>query len=185
MRSPTRCSWVGSDPLLVAYHDEEWGVPELDSRALWEALVLGGFQAGLSWRTVLCKRDAFRAAFEGFDPYVVAGYGPLDVERLMRDPGIIRSQPKILGAIENARAYVTMEEAGEDLASLVWSACSGPVLLEGTPELATAVADALRDRGFAFIGPVVVHAWLRAAGAVYEHEPGCFRTDGVNALRPR
>ena len=180
----TRCSWVGSDPLLVGYHDEEWGVPELDSRALWESLVLDGFQTGLSWLTILRKRDAFRAAFEGFDPYVVAGYGPWDVERLMRDDGIIRSQPKILAAIGNAQAYVAMEVDGEDLASLVWSACSGRQR-GGTPELASALEEALRERGFTFIGPVVVRAWLRAAGAINEHDPGCFRFAQMGAMRPR
>src|SRR5579862_7366095 len=112
-----RCSWAEGDPLLCAYHDEEWGVPERDSRALWEKLMLDGFQAGLSWITILRKREAFRQAFQGFDPEVVARYGEADIARLLADPGIVRSRAKIEATIGNARAYLTMAEAGEDFST--------------------------------------------------------------------
>src|SRR5438034_862951 len=110
-----RCFWCGSDPLYVGYHDDEWGVPEYDSRALWEKLVLDGFQAGLSWITILRKREAFRQAFQGFDPKVVAGYGPADVARLLDDAAIVRSRAKIEAAIGSARAYLSMEAAARHL----------------------------------------------------------------------
>src|SRR6188474_1113008 len=116
-----RCAWADNDPLMRAYHDQEWGVPERDSRALWEKLMLDGFQAGLSWITILRKRDAFRRAFEGFQPEVVAEYGPADVARLLADPGIVRSRAKIEATIGNARAYLAMAAAGEDFSTFVWS----------------------------------------------------------------
>ncbi|MCU1376942.1 MAG: DNA-3-methyladenine glycosylase, partial [Actinomycetia bacterium] len=114
MKAPQRCAWARNDPLLAAYHDEEWGVPERDSRALWEKLMLDGFQAGLSWITILRKREAFRKAFKGFDPKRVARFGEADVERLLADAGIVRSRAKIEATIGNARAYLAMEAAGED-----------------------------------------------------------------------
>lgn len=182
--APERCKWTEEDSLLITYHDEEWGKPELDSRALWETLMLGVFQAGLSWAIILRKHEAFREAFDGFDPAVVALYGTRDIARLMRDEGIVRSHPKILAVIENARAYLAMEAAGEDLASLVWSAAGGPVDWSEHAVLSIDVASALIDRGFKFIGPLIVHAWLRAAGVLNEHDEGCFLHDAQKSLLP-
>src|SRR3954451_10983332 len=122
---PKRCPWAESDPLMRAYHDKEWGVPEHDSRALWEKLMLEGFQAGLSWITILRKREAFRAGFRGFEPKVVARFGAADVKRLLGDAGIVRSRAKIEAAIGNARAYLAMQEAGEDFSSFVWTMAGG------------------------------------------------------------
>ena len=118
-----RCGWCGTDPLYVAYHDTEWGVPERDSRALWEKLVLDGFQAGLSWITILRKRPAFRAAFEGFDPAVIAGWGEPEVQRLLGDPGIVRSRAKIAATIGNARAWIALEEGPRGLRRIRVVAC--------------------------------------------------------------
>ncbi len=183
-RGIIRCTWADNDPLLVAYHDDEWGKPELASRTLWEALMLGVFQAGLSWAIILRKREAFRDAFDRFDPEIVARYGTRDIARLMHDEGIVRSHPKVLAVIENARAYLAMEAAGEDLASLIWSAAGGPVEWPEHAVLAIDVAEALVDRGFRFIGPLIVHAWLRAAGVINEHDEGCFLRDSPRARLP-
>lgn len=176
---PTRCRWA-TDPLLAAYHDDEWGVPERDSRALWEKLVLDGFQAGLSWRTVLAKRDAFRIAFDGFDPEIIARYEERDVARLMADAGIIRSRTKIEATIRNARAYLAMCENGEDFSTFVWGFNGGvPVPGDGTAaprsELGDALSAALKKRGFGFAGPVIVQAWAQACGLIDDHEMSCFR----------
>src|SRR6202165_4332258 len=120
-----RCAWAGNDPLMIAYHDEEWGVPERDARALWEKLMLDGFQAGLAWITILRKREAFRKAFKGFDPKVVARFTEKDVKRLLGNPGIVRSRAKIEATIGNARAYLAMEAAGEDFSTFVWTMAGG------------------------------------------------------------
>jgi DNA-3-methyladenine glycosylase I len=129
-----RCGWAEGDPLLRAYHDAEWGVPERDGRALWEKLVLDGFQAGLSWLIILRKRDAFRKAFRGFDPEVVAKLGKRDIDRLMQDAGIVRARAKIEATIGNARAYLAMQKAGEDFATYAWTAAGGKPLLRGAVE---------------------------------------------------
>src|SRR4029079_2160034 len=122
---PQRCTWADSSSLLAAYHDAEWGVPERDSRALWEKLMLDGFQAGLSWTTILRKRDAFREAFRGFDPEVVAAFGVEDITRLLDDPGIVRSRAKIEATIGHARAYLAMADAGEDFSTFLWTLAGG------------------------------------------------------------
>ena len=180
----TRCTWVGTDPLIVAYHDEEWGVPELDSRALFESLVLDGFSAGLSWLTVLHKRERFRAAFADFDPARIARYGARDVARLLRDDGIIRSPPKIAAAIENARAFEAMRSGGHELAALVWCAAADEVGPRDRDRISTEVARSLKALGYRFVGPTLVRAWLRAAGIFNEHEETCFRHHEVAALSP-
>ena len=182
-----RCAWAERDPLLRAYHDEEWGVPERDGRALWEKLVLDGFQAGLSWLIILRKRDAFRKAFRGFDPEVVAKLGKRDVDRLMQDAGIVRARAKIEATIGNARAYLAMQKAGEDFATFAWTAAGGkPLLLSGTVPTKTAVSEAmsktLKKRGFKFVGPVIVYAWMQATGLVNDHTIGCFRREPVRKL---
>ena len=185
-----RCGWRGmaGDPLYEAYHDTEWGVPEYDSRALWEKLVLDGFQAGLAWITILRKRDAFRAAFDKFDPEKVAAYGEADRARLMADAGIVRSNAKIDAAIDSARIYLAMRDAGEDFSEFCWSFTGGRPLqnrwedvgqVPAKTALAEEVAKALKAKGFKFVGPVIVYAWMQATGIVNDHLTGCFRHDAV------
>lgn len=175
-----RCGWAGDDPRMIAYHDDEWGVPEHDSRALWEKLMLDGFQAGLAWSTILAKRDAFRNAFRGFDPAQVARFGDADVERLLGDGGIVRSRAKIVATIGNARAYLAMQAAGEDFATFAWRHVGGKPIVGGvrrptqSPE-SEALSKALKSRGFKFVGPVIVYAWMQAVGMVDDHDPACFR----------
>ena len=154
-----RCAWAGNDPQMRAYHDEEWGVPERDSRALWEKLMLDGFQAGLAWITILRKRDAFREAFKGFDPVVVARFDEADVSRLLGDAGIVRSRSKIEATIGNARAYLEMREVGEDFSEFVWGMAGGsPIMGDGVHlpvkwPLSEAMSVALKERGLKFVGP--------------------------------
>ena len=188
-----RCGWRGmaGDPLYEAYHDNEWGVPEYDSRALWEKLVLDGFQAGLAWITILRKREAFRAAFAGFDPDRVAAFGPEDRARLMADPGIVRSNAKIDAAISGARIFVEMRDRGEDFSGFLWSFVGGAPLNSGfreisqvpaqTPE-AVEMSRALKAKGFKFCGPVIVYAFMHATGMVNDHRTGCFRHGPVSAM---
>ena len=177
---PIRCPWAEGDNLMTAYHDTEWGIPVRDSRALWEMLVLEGFQAGLSWRTILHRREGFRTAFEGFDPARIAVYNAAKVESLMADPGIIRARAKILATIGNARAYLAMRDAGEDFAGFAWGMVGqAPIMGDGvtvpasTP-LSHALSAALKKRGFKFVGPVIVYAWMQAVGMVNDHAAGCF-----------
>ena len=188
-----RCPWRGMAgvDLYEAYHDTEWGVPERDSRALWEKLVLDGFQAGLSWITILKKREAFRAAFDDFDPEKVARYGEADRARLMGDPGIIRSNAKIDAAISGARIYLDLRERGEDLSTLLWGFADGKPVQNGferpdqvpaeTP-LAAEMSKALKARGFKFVGPVIVYAFMQAVGIVNDHLVCCHRHDPVRRL---
>jgi DNA-3-methyladenine glycosylase I len=174
----TRCAWAKNDPLMEDYHDHEWGFPEYDSRALWEKLVLDGFQAGLSWRTILHKREAFRRAFDHFEPAVVAHYGAPDIARLMADAAIVRSRAKIEGAVANARAYLRMAANGEDFSEFVWGMAGGqPIRGEGLTQtpLSAEILRALKQRGFTFVGPVIVYAWMQAVGIVDDHHAGCFR----------
>jgi len=177
---PNRCTWADRDDLMRAYHDEEWGVPERDSRALWEKLMLDGFQAGLAWITILRKREAFRAAFKGFDPEIVARFSTEDVDILMADPGIVRSRAKIEAVIGNARAYLAMQEAGEDFSEFVWSLAGGKPILNVSGDipaktpLSEEISAALKKRGFKFVGPVIVYAWMQAVGIVDDHGADCF-----------
>jgi DNA-3-methyladenine glycosylase I len=180
----TRCSWCGTDPLYTAYHDEEWGVPVRDSRALWEKLILDGFQAGLAWIVILRKRDAFIRAFDGFDPDVIATWGETEIERLLTDPGIVRSRSKIAATIGNARAFIAMREKGEDFADFVWGLAGGqPIVNHWTDRgqvpaetpLSHEMSKALKARGFKFVGPVIVYAWMQAVGIVNDHVVECFR----------
>jgi DNA-3-methyladenine glycosylase I len=177
---PQRCAWPVGDPMMLAYHDEEWGVPEYDSRALWEKLMLDGFQAGLSWSIILKKRGGFREAFVGFDPETVARFTDTDVDRLVVDAGIIRSRSKIVATIGNARAYLKMQAAGEDFSKFVWGMAGGkPIRNTGlvptkTP-LSEEISAALKKRGYKFVGPVIVYAWMQAVGIVNDHAPDCFR----------
>jgi DNA-3-methyladenine glycosylase I len=168
------------DPLMQAYHDEEWGKPERDSRALWEKLMLDAFQAGLSWSIILRKREAFRRAFSQFDPVRVARYGQRDIKRLLANPGIVRSRAKIEATIGGARAYLAMQAAGEDFSTFAWKFVGGrPLRHTGRVPTQTAesvaLSKALKARGFKFVGPVIVYAFLQAAGIVNDHAPDCFR----------
>lgn len=191
MTAPCRCPWPKDDPLYCAYHDEEWGVPEFDSRALWEKLVLDGFQAGLSWITILRKRDAFRRAFADFDPEVVARYGEDDIQRLLGDAGIIRSRAKIEAAIKGARVFLDMREKGQEFGPWVWSYVDGTPLQNAwdamsqvpaqTP-LSVEISKALRAKGFNFVGPVIVYAWMQATGVVNDHLTTCFRHADVRRM---
>ena len=181
----SRCGWAVSDPLMRAYHDQEWGVPERDGRALWEKLMLDGFQAGLAWITVLRKRDAFRTDFEGFDPEKVARFGEPDILRLLQNPGIIRSRAKIEATIGGARTYLAMREAGQDFADFCWSFTDGKVLLgdgrhiPAKTDLSERISKELKQRGFKFVGATIVYAWMQAVGIINDHTTGCFRRDAV------
>ena len=187
----SRCGWCGTDPLYVAYHDTDWGVPEYDARALWEKLVLDGFQAGLAWITILRKREAFRAAFDGFDPRKVALYGEADRARLMADAGIVRSNAKIDAAIHGAKIWCEMTDNGEDFSAWLWSFVGGKPIQNNwtsmsevpttSPE-AEAMAKALKARGFKFCGPVIVYAFMQAVGMVNDHITPCHRHEAVKAL---
>lgn len=190
-----RCAWCGTDPLYVAYHDDEWGVPEHDARALWEKLVLDGFQAGLAWITVLRKREGMRDAFDGFDPEKVAAYGEADIERLLGDARIIRSRAKIKSAIKGARIWLDIRDeaalGGEDFGGWLWSFVGGAPIQNAwsdgdarpvaTPE-SEAMARALKARGFSFCGPVIVYAFMQAVGMVDDHCVDCFRHRQVRAM---
>ena len=180
--SPHRCSWAnGDDALMAKYHDEEWGVPERDPRMLWEMLVLEGFQAGLSWRTILHKREAFRKAFAGFDPAKVARFGDKQVDKLVQDAGIIRSRAKIEATIGAAKIYCDMLARGEDFADFCWSFTGGKVLrgdgrtLPVSTPKSEEISKELKRRGFKFVGPVIVYAWMQAVGIVDDHAKTCFR----------
>jgi DNA-3-methyladenine glycosylase I len=178
-----RCPWATRDPLYVAYHDEEWGVPERDSRALYEKLILDGFQAGLSWITILRKREAFSAAFDGFDPAKIARYKAKKVERLMADTGIVRNRAKIEGAIASARAYLEIEKA-EGFSKYLWDFVDGRTIrnnfrhigeVPAETELSRQISKDLKARGFKFCGPTIVYAFMQAVGMVDDHLVGCWR----------
>ena len=179
-----RCSWAEGDPLMREYHDREWGVPELDPRALWEALVLDGFQAGLSWITILRKREAFREEFRGFDPRLVSELGERDIIRALANPGIVRSRSKIEATVANARAYLKMEADGESFSAFAWSFVGDvPAKIRGDVPAKTPLSESisleLKKRGFKFVGPTTVYAWMQATGLVNDHVSGCFRRNEV------
>jgi len=176
-----RCDWCGDDPVYVAYHDDEWGVPEYDSRALWEKLILDGFQAGLSWITILKKRDNFRAAFKGFDPNLIAQWGEPDIERLLQDPGIVRHRGKIAATISNARAWQEIEAQG-GFDSFLWDYVGGtPIQNQFTSmaqvpaqtPLSQQVSKDLKAAGFKFCGPTIVYAAMQAVGLINDHMVDC------------
>ena len=191
-----RCAWRGmaGDPLYEAYHDTEWGVPERDPNALWAKLVLDGFQAGLSWITILRKREAFQRAFAGFDPEVVARFGEADRTRLLADAGIIRSPAKIDAAIRGARLFLDMRERGEDFSAFLWGFVDGKPVQNAwtadsgvpaqTPE-AAAMAKALKAKGFNFVGPVIVYAFMQATGMVNDHLTTCYRHRQIRDMAAR
>lgn len=179
----SRCEWAESDPLLVAYHDEEWGVPQHDERRLFELLTLEGAQAGLSWLTILRKRDGFRRAFAGFDPDVVARFDERDVARLLADRGIVRNRAKVESTVANAQAVLAARADG-GLVNLVWGSVGGrpldraPARLGDIPaetDESRALSRELKRRGFRFVGPTICHAFMQAAGLVNDHVVGCPR----------
>ena len=188
-----RCIWPGTDPIYVAYHDMEWGVPEYDSRALWEKLILDGFQAGLSWITILKKRDNFRAAFEGFNPEVIANWGEAEVARLVQDEGIIRHRGKIEATIKNARAWCEIE-AKEGFDQFLWRYVDGVPLQNkfkttaevppSTP-LSERLSKDLKKAGFGFCGPTIVYAFMEATGLVNDHLTTCPAHARVAAMARR
>ncbi len=181
---PIRCTWCGSDPLYVSYHDEEWGVPEYDDRTLFAKLILDGAQAGLSWITILKRREEYYRAFEGLDPEILSRYNESDVERLMGDQGIIRNRAKINAAIGNARAYMNMQHRGESFSQFLWQFVDGKPLINqwntlkevpaSTP-LSESMSKALKSKGFKFAGPTIVYAFMQATGMVNDHVTDCFR----------
>ncbi len=178
-----RCRWAEANPLMRDYHDIEWGVPQRDARMLWETLMLEGFQAGLSWEIILRKREAFRAAFAGFDPRRVARFDDADVERLMGDPGIVRARAKIVATITGARIFNAMQDSGEDFAAYCWSFTDGaPIegkIADTQTPLSAAISKDLKARGFKFVGPTIVYAWMQAVGITNDHAPECFRREDV------
>ncbi len=185
-----RCTWCGTDPLYVAYHDTDWGVPEYDPRALWEKLVLDGFQAGLSWITILRKRDAFRQEFEGFDPARVALWDDARIDRALQNPGIVRHRGKITSAVKGARIFQQIE-ADEGFSPYLWSFVGGAPIQNNftdmgqvptaTPE-STAMSKSLKKRGFNFCGPVITYAFMQATGMVNDHITTCQRHAEVSRL---
>ena len=186
-----RCPWSDKDALYIAYHDEEWGVPEFDDRALFEKLVLDGFQAGLSWITILRKRENFRRAFDGFEPEKIARYTPKRVERLMGDAGIVRNRAKIEGAVLSARAWLEVMEKGPGFSKLLWDFVDGRpkvnrfrTIRQIPAETATsrAMSKELVGRGFKFCGPTIVYAFMQAVGMVNDHLITCHRHHAVRAL---
>jgi DNA-3-methyladenine glycosylase I len=187
-----RCAWPGEDKLYVAYHDEEWGVPEYDDRALYEKLVLDGFQAGLSWITILRKRENFRKAFDNFDPEKIARYGKRERARLMKDEGIIRSNAKIDAAISGAQSWLDiMEKEPGGFSELIWKHVDGkPVLnrfremkqIPAKTEMSEKLSKDLKQRGFKFVGPVIVYAFAQAVGMVNDHVVDCYRYKQVQTF---
>ncbi|HEY5021981.1 MAG TPA: DNA-3-methyladenine glycosylase I [Gemmatimonadaceae bacterium] len=186
-----RCAWAEGDPLMRAYHDEEWGVPQRDPRMLWEMLMLEGFQAGLAWIIVLKKREAFRKSFAGFDPKKVAGFGKADIKRLMADAGIIRARAKIEATIRGAQIFREMEDRGESFSDFCWSFTDGKVLkgngrnVPASTPLSETTSKEMKRRGFKFVGPTIVYAWMQAVGIVNDHSTKCFRRAQVSDLSPR
>jgi DNA-3-methyladenine glycosylase I len=189
---PPRCAWaVGGGPEYLAYHDLDWGVPVRDERLMFELLILEGAQAGLSWSTILRKREGYRRAYAGFDPRAVAAFGPSDRERLLADAGIVRNRAKVDASFDNARAVLALYEAGTTLVDHLWSYTDGRQVtnrftsLDEVPaetETSRAMSKDLRARGFRFVGPTICYALMQSAGLVNDHETGCFRWEEVTAL---
>jgi DNA-3-methyladenine glycosylase I len=186
-----RCGWVGDDPLYLAYHDLEWGVPLRDDRKLFELLLLEGAQAGLSWITILRKREGYRAAFDGVDPVAIAGYDEDKVQALREDARIVRNQAKIRAAIDNARAYLDIQAAGLPFSDFIWAFVDGEPLQNSWSTLdevpastgeSEAMSRELKRRGFRFVGPTICYAFMQAAGLVNDHLTSCHRWEQVAAL---
>jgi len=194
VKRKTRCSWAGDDLMMIAYHDEEWGVPVHDDRLLFEFLVLEGAQAGLSWSTILKKRESYRSAFDNFDPEKVAGYGEDKISQLLQDPGIIRNRLKIRSAVTNARAVLAIREEFGSFDSYIWQFVGGRTIQNRrqrstdvpakTPE-AEAMSKDLKKRGFTFVGPTICYALMQAVGMVNDHTMDCYRYQELGGSRKR
>ena len=191
MRELVRCPWAGSDPLMIEYHDTEWGVPVRDDRKLFELLLLEGAQAGLSWQTILNKREGYRRAFDNFDPCRIALYGEDDVARLLNDADIVRNRQKIAAAIGNARGFLSVVSEDGNFTDFIWSFVGGQPLdnrrtsheeAPATSPQSEAMSRELRRRGFRFVGPTICYAFMQAAGLVNDHLTACFRYDQIQAL---
>jgi DNA-3-methyladenine glycosylase I len=189
----TRCQWAGTDPLYVAYHDEEWGVPIHDDRTLFEFLILEGAQAGLSWSTILKKRDNYRRAFDHFDPRLVAAYDETKVAQLLADPGIVRNRAKIAAAIDNARAFLAIQDEFGSFDAYVWQFVGGRPLQNAWQSLfeipaetaeSRALSKDLKRRGFRFVGPTIAYAFMQATGLVNDHVVTCFRYQELTNIPP-
>ena len=187
-----RCPWPGEDPLYMAYHDTEWGVPEYDDRALFEKLILDGFQAGLSWITILRKRDNFRKTFDDFDPAKIAKYNAKKIEALMNDAGIVRNRSKIESAIGNARAFLELQQREGSFDRWLWAYVDGaPVVnswralreIPAETPVSVAISKELKRLGFRFVGPTIIYAWMQAIGMVNDHLVSCFRHGEVGRAR--
>jgi DNA-3-methyladenine glycosylase I len=183
-RGKVRCAWAGSDPLMLEYHDREWGVPVHDDRHLFEFMILEGAQAGLSWMTILRRREAYRRAFAGFDPLRVARFDRRKIESLMRNDGIIRNRLKIEGTVQNARAYLALREAGETLDTFMWKFVAGnPIVnrwkdvsqIPASTHVSDAMSKAMKKAGFTFFGTTICYAHMQAVGMVNDHIMACFR----------
>ena len=186
-----RCPWSKQDPLYISYHDQEWGVPEYDDQALYEKLVLDGFQAGLSWITILRKRENFRRAFDGFDPEKIARYRSAKIERLMKDASIVRNRAKIEGAVLSARAWLELMEKGPGFSKLLWEFVDGRPKVNrfrsvrqvpAETAVSRAMSKELAQRGFKFCGPTIVYAFMQAVGMVNDHLVSCYRHAAVQKL---
>ena len=184
MTQHMRCPWCGDDPLYVAYHDHEWGVPERDDRALYEKLILDGFQAGLSWITILRKRENFRRAFDGFQPEKIARYTPRKIEALMNDAGIVRNRAKVEGAVKSAKAYLAMADQGISFSDYLWDFMDGRPIqnrwtrddkIPAETKQSQAMSKALKQAGFVFCGPTITYAFMQAVGMVNDHLVTCPR----------
>ena len=191
MAAKDRCGWCGDDPLYVAYHDDEWGVPVFDDRTLFEFLILEGAQAGLSWSTILKKRDGYRCAFNDFDPDKVARFSDRKIAELLQNPGIVRNRLKVASAVSNARAFLEIQRKYGSFSGYIWSFVDGePIQNEwrslsevpATSPLAEALSKDLKKRGFRFVGPTIVYAHMQATGMVNDHIVSCFRHKEVAAL---
>jgi DNA-3-methyladenine glycosylase I len=188
-----RCPWPGDDPLYVAYHDTEWGVPVRDDRALFEKLLLDGFQAGLSWITILKKRERYIVVYDGFQPEKIARYTRKKLDRLMADPGIVRNRSKIEGSVQNARAFLAIMEETGSFSDYLWSFTGGRTRVNRFRSMAempaqtaasTAMSKELKSRGFKFVGPTICYAFMQAVGMVNDHLTGCYRYREINRLSP-
>lgn len=186
-----RCAWPGDDPLYVEYHDQEWGVPLHDDRAHFEFLVLDGAQAGLSWITILRKRQAYRQAFDNFDPQIVAGYDEMKIAELMGDAGIVRNRQKINSAVKNAQAFLRVQEEFGSFDRYIWDFVDGKPIQNAWLDMASipaktplseTISKDLKKRGFSFVGPTIIYAYMQAAGLVNDHVVGCFRYTEVSVL---
>jgi DNA-3-methyladenine glycosylase I len=186
-----RCPWPKQDPLYVAYHDHEWGVPEFDDRALFEKLILDGFQAGLSWITILRKRENFRKAFDGFEPERIARYRPAKIDKLMQDASIVRNRAKIEGAVSSARAWLEIMDKSPGFSQLLWGYLDGQPKVNNfkstkqvpaETELSRKISKDLASRGFKFVGPTIVYAFMQAVGMVNDHLVSCHRHAACAAL---